>query len=234
LSREVPLCEGEISKEYYIEAKNFLEAFTLTPREALTMLEVFNSRGRHYIGADQVARKLSAYNFSEQEVTEIFKTLSSPPKNHLRIYPSKKEVLCCMPDDFGVDAAKIINEKCYSTIFPYFDTLREEYETDEARVHCNPMGWVAPMELTSRDKSGNELKIKIISLEATEDLYQASNEVYSALAKVELNCNRCGKKIECSFSFTDEDFWGYTFECECDQCNKYYRVYKDLRYYEND
>jgi len=233
MPKEVPLCKGEINEERFMDVKHFLEAYSLNEREALVLYEVVYSGDRFYVGVDLVARKLTAHRFSESEVEKIFKTLFKPEKGHLKPYKSKKEVLCSRPDDYGLDAARVMRNNCYTTILPLYAELEKEYNEKAKRRFSNPAGWYPPRRVESWDSNGESISIDILDLKASDEISHTVKDeiIYGTIVSLEIKCKICGTINPIKIEFTNQTFWGFEFQINCTGCPGRYQITKDLRTY---
>jgi hypothetical protein len=233
MPKVISFCDNEITEDFFLEVHDFLEGYSLSARSALVLFEVANSltSKRRYIGADLISRKLRAYNFSEVEVEEIFKNLMHPTKELLRIYPSKKEVLCCKLSGYGADVVALMKENCYSTLLTKYDEIHNEFSKSKKRKYANPDGWKPMMKKKAWNENGESMNITILDLKASNNVSHESLGIitYGTIASLELECIECRHKNVVEINFDFSNFWNFPFVTKCMGCGQIFQITKDTR-----
>jgi len=228
-ARELPLCERDVDKNYFQEVRQFLDGFSLKPLEAMVIFEVFKSR-RSHIGTDLISRKLGSTFFNNANIDEIVKDLAHPSRGFLRIYPSKKEVLCCNCSKQGSEIGQIIEEKCYSKLLPFYDEYNEKFSKLGHRDYTNPAGWFPPRTFQAWSSTGEMLDIKLLDIQASDDVsHEAMGKlVYNAKGVLEIKCVRCKNTFRTEMKVDNRIFWGFTFNATCSRCGQEYVISNEL------
>jgi len=221
VSPVVPKCElqdVELTEDFYLDLKAFLDDFGLEAVEASIILEVYRYP-EHHVDVRTLERKIPSELISvsfniERHIRELVE------EGFLKYYPSKKPEPCVLCDEFGRIVAQEMIERCISRSIGHYPSLQNTYLNLQSRRCFDPESF---KEGDERQVSlGNfKLLIKIEKIRTSSLVYRMENgtpEYDRRLIGCIERCPRCGERIALDFSYNPATIYNEGVDVQCVKC----------------
>ncbi len=204
-------------KSKYLRTKAYLKAFGLSAVEGQIIIDLCHIRD-YYMDTKKLSRKLpESLRLSPSDLEPVLKRLIQG--GFIAPYTAKKDELCVRSSSLGRDFSRQAEFEEDITSFEDMPALERSFS--EIKLTCYDPAGFKREERWARGPKGDKIKIIILEVTASDEIYETSIEgrtIYALKLLANAICPFCSGIIPIEYSYTPSTCYTAFNEFNCGQC----------------